>query len=252
MDPYRQDCSLLIAPAPRSVCTMRALRKYLSLRFVSGASPLYVFQSGAYLTRAKVTSILRALHQRLSLPTELYASHSFMIGAALQHPKLACHLGLSKHWDADQATASPSISELHLLSFRRFLGCWLRHTLQERGSATRYQDIAPVVFHNRLVLLAVFGIFFWVHACHFHLHVAGWVRPLSHLSFHSLPGGACTSLVGLSVTLQGVSRPPLFHYSILGCVAATLVAVLIITVVCRCHPPCSHFAGCVAATPILC
>ena len=42
----------------------------------------------------------------------------------------------------------------------RFLGCWPQHTLQDRGYATRYQDKAPVVFHNRLVMLAVFGIFF--------------------------------------------------------------------------------------------
>ena len=86
----------------------------------------------------------------------------------------------------------------------------------------------------------------WMHTCHFHLHVAGWVGPLPHLSFHSLPGGACASLVGSSVTLQGVLLPPLFHYTLLGCVAATLIAV------CRCHPSCSHFAGCIAATPILC
>ena len=78
----------------------------------------------------------------------------------LQQPKLVCHLGSSKHWDACQATASPSISELQLLSFRMFLGCWPRHTLQDRGSAPCYQDITPVVFHNRLVMLAVFGIFF--------------------------------------------------------------------------------------------
>ena len=81
-DPYRQGCSLLIAPSRRSVCAVRALRKYLSLRSVSGASPLYVFQSGAYLTRAKVTSTLRTLLERLNIPTELYASHSFRIGAA--------------------------------------------------------------------------------------------------------------------------------------------------------------------------
>ena len=60
--------------------------------------------------------------------------------------------------------------------------------------------------------------------------------PLPHLSFHSLPGGACASLVGSSVTLQGVWLPPLFHYSLLRCVAATLIALLIIVRVCRCHP----------------
>ena len=121
------------------------------------------------------------------------------------------------------------------------------------GDGPRYQDlIVSVISHNRLVMLAVFGIFFWVHTCHFHLHVAGWVGPLPHLSFHSLPGGACASFVGSSVTLQGVSFPPLLHYSLLECVAATLIVLLIITRVCRCHPSCPHFAGCVAATPIPC
>ena len=184
----------------------------------------------------------------LQSSTHLIASGSVPLR---QQQKLVSHLGLSKHWDAGQATASHSISELHPLSFRRFLGYWPHHALQGRGYGTRYQNIAPVVFLNRLVILAVFGIFFWVHTCHFHLHVADWVGPLPHLSFHSLPGGACAPLVGSSVTLQGVWLPPLFHYSLLGCVAATLIALLIITRVCRCHP-CSHFAGCVAATPILC
>ena len=74
-------------------------------------------------------------------------------------------------------------------------------------------------FFNKAGLLA------WVHTCHFHLHVAGWVGPLPHLSFHSLPGGACASLVGSSVSFQGVSLPPSLLYSLLlGCVAATLLA----------------------------
>ena len=63
-------------------------------------------------------------------------------------------------------------------------------------------------FFNKAGLLA------WVHTCHFHLHGAVWVGPLPHLSFHSLLGGACTSLVGSAITLQGVSLPPLFHYSL--------------------------------------
>ena len=49
-----------------SVCAVRALRNYLSQRSISGASPRYVFQSRAYLTRAKVTLTLRTLLERLS------------------------------------------------------------------------------------------------------------------------------------------------------------------------------------------
>ena len=83
-DPYRLGCSLLIAPAPshRSVCAVRALKKYLAQRLTSGTSPLYVLQSGNYLTRAKVTTILRTLLQWVGISSELYASHSFRIGAA--------------------------------------------------------------------------------------------------------------------------------------------------------------------------
>ena len=69
--------------------------------------------------------------------------------------------------------------------------------------------------------------------------------PLPHRSFYSLPGGACASLVGSSAISQDVLLPPLFHYSLLGCVAATLIAILIITRVCRCHRSYSHFAECV-------
>ena len=75
-------CLLLIAPSHRSVCTVRALRKYLALHLTSGTSALYVFQSGNYLTRTKVTTIIRTLLQRLGISSELYASHSFRIGAA--------------------------------------------------------------------------------------------------------------------------------------------------------------------------
>ena len=158
-DPYRQGCSLLIAPSLHSVCAVWALRKYLSLHSVSGASPLYIFQSGAYLTRAKVTLTLCNLNVSVFLQSSMHLTASESV-LPLQQLKLVCHLGSSKHWDAGQVTASPYISEVHLLSFRRFLGCWQHHTLQDKGYATRYQDIAPVVFHNCLVMPAVFEMFF--------------------------------------------------------------------------------------------
>ena len=111
---------------------------------------------------------------------------------------------------------------------------------------------AALVFHNRLVMLAVFGICLGAYpplslACS---RLGGALAP-PQLSLTHRRGGACASLVVSSVTLQGVSLPPLIHYSLLECVAATVIALLIITRVCRCHPSCSHFAGCVAATPIL-
>ena len=81
-DPYRQGCSLLIAPSGRSVCAVRAIKKYMAVRPFNSDGPFYIFQSGLYLTRGQVTSTLRLLLKCLHIPTELYASHSFRIGAA--------------------------------------------------------------------------------------------------------------------------------------------------------------------------
>ena len=61
------------------------------------------------------------------------------------------------------------------------------------------------------------------------LHVAGWVGLSPHLSFHLHPGGDAPH--------------SLAHPYFAGCVAATLVALLIITRVCRCHPYCLHLQG---------
>ena len=81
-DPYRQGCSLLIAPSGHSVCAVRAIKKYMAHHPLNPDGPFYIFQSGLYLMRSQVTSTLRLLLNRLNIPTELYASHSFRIGAA--------------------------------------------------------------------------------------------------------------------------------------------------------------------------
>ena len=162
----------------------------------------------------------------------LSSMHLTASGSPLLLPqlKLVCHLGWSKFWDAGQETPSPSTSKLHLLSFRRWRDSG-HITSIRTGGCTCYQDlIVPVIFHNHSVMLEAFGILFWVHTCHFHLHVGGGVAPLPHLSFHSLPGGACASLVGSSVTLQGMPLLPSLHYSLLqGCAS-------------NCHPHCiTHY-----------
>ena len=123
----------------------------------------------------------------------LYASHSFRIGTARTaaeagvRPWLIQTLG---RWSSKCFTlyirTPPSILQKvpRMLATSHPSGQGIWNSLP--GHST-----APVVFHNCLVTLAVFGIFFWMHICHFHyLHVAGWVGPLPHLSFHSLPGGA--------------------------------------------------------------
>ena len=81
-DTYCQGCSLLIAPSGGSICAVRAIKEYMAHHPFNSDSPFYIFQSGLYLTRAKVTSTLCLLLKILHIPTELYASHSFRIGAA--------------------------------------------------------------------------------------------------------------------------------------------------------------------------
>ena len=81
-DPYRQGCSLLIALSGRSVCAVCAIKKYMAYHPLNSDGPFYIFQSGLYLTRAQVTSTLRLLLKCLHIPTELYASYSFRMGAA--------------------------------------------------------------------------------------------------------------------------------------------------------------------------
>ena len=81
-DPFRKGCFITLAPSGRSVCAVRAMLRYLDHQPPRSATPLYFFSTGQFLTRDKVTSILRLLLQRLGFPTECYVSHSFRIGAA--------------------------------------------------------------------------------------------------------------------------------------------------------------------------
>ena len=77
--PYRQGCSLLIAPTGRSVCAVRVIKNYMAHHPFNLDGPFYIFQSGLYLTGP---STLCLLFKCLHISTELYASHSFQIGAA--------------------------------------------------------------------------------------------------------------------------------------------------------------------------
>ena len=86
------------------------------------------------------------------------------------------------------------------------------------------------------------GLLAWVHTCHFPCMLqAGWgSRPTLAFTYTRVGTHLTRWLI---YTLQGVSLPPLLRYLLLlGCVAATLVALLVIARVCRCHPCCvTHY-----------
>ena len=161
--------------------TSPSVSQLLALRPTSGVSPLYVFQSGGHLTRAKVTSILYTLLQHLGIPTELYASHSCRISA----PTSAAEAGLppwliqTLRWWSSNCFSINFVFELRLVFSRRFQVSWLQQTPQVRGPGTLYKDFALLVFHSQLVHQELCN---WVHTCHSYQCVAGWVGPPPHLS----------------------------------------------------------------------
>ena len=81
-DPFRMGCSITLAPSGRSACAFRAMHHYLAHWPPGNSTPLYIFSTGQFLTRDKVTAILHLQLQHLGFATESYASHSFRIGAA--------------------------------------------------------------------------------------------------------------------------------------------------------------------------
>ena len=81
-DPFRKTCTITVGATHTSTCPVAALHKYLPLRTGSTSHPLFQFEDGAYLTRTSLTTHLRSLLLLAGFDPELYASHSFRIGAA--------------------------------------------------------------------------------------------------------------------------------------------------------------------------
>ena len=81
-DPFRQGQIITIGATGELLCPVKALKKYLAARAVCSLGPLFRYRSGKFLTKAELTSELRALLSRAGLNSNNYAGHSFRIGAA--------------------------------------------------------------------------------------------------------------------------------------------------------------------------
>ena len=82
-DPFRQGQTIVIGKTNSPLCPISAMVAYLNSRpssLVSG--PLFVYISGAFLTREKLTGETRLLISNGGLDSSEFAGHSFRIGAA--------------------------------------------------------------------------------------------------------------------------------------------------------------------------
>ena len=86
-DPFRLGQTIHIGATNDSRCPVQALTAYMSMSNPGGTSmqgtpsPLFMFRSGAYLTRASLVSQVHHLLQLSGIPPHQYNSHSFRAGA---------------------------------------------------------------------------------------------------------------------------------------------------------------------------
>ena len=84
-DPCRAACTLPVAATDTATCPVRAMRRFLSQSNYPVSRPLFTLNSGEFLTRPRLTTILRRLLQATGMSEEhshLYGSHSLRIGTA--------------------------------------------------------------------------------------------------------------------------------------------------------------------------
>ena len=80
-DPFRLGVTLFMGRTDDIVCPVKALTSYLAVR-PKGHGPLFTFQDGSYLTRARLVIALKGALSRLGIDHTRFNGHSFHIGAA--------------------------------------------------------------------------------------------------------------------------------------------------------------------------
>jgi hypothetical protein len=86
-DPFRVGQTIHIGATNDDRCPVLAIREYMSLSHPGGdvsrstPSPLFIFRSGEYLTRATLVSHVHGLLNLGGIPSARYNSHSFRSGA---------------------------------------------------------------------------------------------------------------------------------------------------------------------------
>ena len=86
-DPFRAGVDIVVGRAGNALCPVVAVVNYLLIRG-SGPSPLFRFQDGKPLTRARLVEQVREALQRAGIDGALYSGHSFRSGAATTAAKV--------------------------------------------------------------------------------------------------------------------------------------------------------------------
>ena len=80
-DPFRKGNTIFLGATGTKLCPVKAILAYLEVRGKK-PGPLFIFQNTRPLTRERLVRELRQALSRAGLNPELYAGHSFRIGAA--------------------------------------------------------------------------------------------------------------------------------------------------------------------------
>ena len=81
-DPFGKGHAVTMHATNTLTCPVQAMRHYLKLRSYHAQSPLFLLADGTALSHFKFFTSLRCLLTKVGLRAELYAGHSFRIGAA--------------------------------------------------------------------------------------------------------------------------------------------------------------------------
>ena len=81
-DPFGKGHTVTLHATNTLTCPVQAMRHYLKLRSYHAQSPLFLLADGTVLTCFKFVTSLQCLLAKVGLQAELYAGHSFRIGAA--------------------------------------------------------------------------------------------------------------------------------------------------------------------------
>ena len=82
-DPFRQGCSITVAPSGSEICAVEAFKTYCAFRPLINHLPAFQFVDGRFLTRQALGDSIRDLLTSAKVPNvHQYTTHSFRSGAA--------------------------------------------------------------------------------------------------------------------------------------------------------------------------